>query len=550
MSVIKKIKYWFSVISPHKGYLNGMFVSSLIGCLLILAQALPKSNIVICLTIFNYNKAIMWAIIDISLSLLYCLCSHINYKCYYKLFKYCTTKLQMDIYDKVSEVSTQGLAKKSVDTILITASDHITTCVKFADYLTYQSCHLIMAVIAILIVCHYNLYIGLIMLCVYGLTGFWHIFLGKKTNFHSESISSSKEKVTLVLYDIFEKKNLIYSYNLHESTKKKYIQNINTLTSNFQFKDRVFSIKSYLTYGLLYVIITAITIWLAKLTNSNQLTLSTYLIISQYLVSIIDQTNSGYALICHLEEAVIPAMKIHSLLSMPNHDFIEYGKNITDALNGELIFNNVSYSLAQNCKSMGDIQLLNTKIKPCSISLFVDSSTEKNQTIFNLLRRTISPSCGTITMDGINIYAFDKITYKHNFNYVLDSPIFYNESIIANLKYSGASEKNIIKICQQLGIHKNITSLPHKYKTNIIKFKNLCDDYLVFMLGIARAILTSSEWIAIYYFPPTLTPDQIFHIKQSLKELKNHHGFLIFDANNAMEDICDQILYVEKDEIR
>ncbi len=523
-----------------------MFISSLASCLLILAQALPKSNIVICLTIFNYNKAMLWAVIDIFLTLLYCFCNHINYKCYYKLFKYCTTRLQMNIYDKVSEASNQGLGKKSVDTILITASDHITACIKFADYLTYQSCHLIMAFITILIVCYYNLRIGLIMFFIYSLTGFWHIFLGKKTNLHSKNISSSKEKVASMLYDVFEKKNLIYSYNLHESAKEKYIQSIDSLTSNFQFRDRVFSIKSYLTYGLLYIIITVITIWLAHLTNSNQLTLSTYLIISQYLVSIIGQTNNGYALIYHLEEAVIPTMKIDSLISMPSRDFVEYGKNITDALNGELIFNNISYKHCQNGQSTGDIQLFNAKIQPCSISLFVDGSTETSQTIFNLLRRTITPICGTITMDGIDIYAFDKITYKHNFSYVLSSPIFYNESIIANLKYSGANEKNIIKTCKQLGIHKDIMNLPHKYKTNLIKHKSFCDDYLIFMLGIARAILTYSEWIAIYYFPPSLTPNQTSHIKQCLKSLKHNHGFLIFDSSNDMSDICDQILYVEK----
>lgn len=549
MSIIKKVKYWNSVIKPHKGYMCGLFVSSLISSFWVLFQALPKSKIVVSLTTFDYKTAVLWIVLSLIFDLTYYICYHINYKCYYKLSEHCSIDIGMQIYDKISTASEHHLAQKSIDRILLTASEHINSCIKFADFITMQCCHLISAIIAIGIVLFYNFYVGAIMLTISVLTIIFHTFLGQKANALAQNISSSKEDVNAVIYNVVEQKELIRSYNLQNQTRNQYLNSITKLTTNYSHRGKIYSIESYWIYGVLYVIITMLSIWLAELTHTSQLSLSVYLIITPYLIEIIDQISNGYELIYRLEEVLVPTSKIKLLLDMPSRSFSIYGSNNSNKLSGNLVFNNVSYVDNNLTKDIPNIHNINISVAPHSVSLFCGDHLCGKKTLFNLLCRTILPTSGTITMDEINIYDFNDNTYKHNFSYTSSSPTFYNESIIANLRYSNCDKQEIFKVCKTLGIDKEILSLPHKYQTNLVKEKNICGIFLVFMLGLARALLTGSEWIAIYKLPRELTTEQEKHIKNLLLNLKSKHSFLIFDSVNNTNDIFDNIWHIKNGKI-
>lgn len=527
----------------------GLFISSILSSALVLIQALPKSKIVICLTKFDYKSTTLWIVFSFVLDLIYYICNHINYKCYYLLYKHCTTHIGMQIYDKISSTSKQYLTQKSINKILLTASEHINSCIKFADDMVEQCCHFFSAIIAILIVLFYNLYIGLIMFALSTLMIFWNVILGKKANVLANNVSNSKENVSTIMHNVVEKKDLIRFYNLQAETKQKYLNSVDSLTSNYSSRGKIYSIKSYFTYGQLYAIITALSIWLAHQTHTNQLALSAYLIITPYLINIIEQVCYGYDLIYKLEEVMIPAAKIQSLLAMPSKEMSAKGSNNVDILSGNLIFNNISYTPTIENSNLPAIENISLSISPNSITLFCGDHFCGKRTLFSLLCRTCTPTSGTITMDEINIYDFDNNTYAHNFSHTCGNPTFYNESIMDNLKYSHCPQNKIYKLCKQLGIDKEILKLPHKYQTNLVREKNICSDFLIFMLGLARAILTGSEWIAIYRLPTSLTNCQLDKIKNALTNLKSKHSFLIFDHSDITKDICDQIWYIKNGKI-
>lgn len=549
MSMVEKIKYWASTIKPHKRYMWGLFLSSISSSLLVLFQSLPKSKIVICLTSLDYGATTLWLIISLLLNFGYCVCIHLNYKCYYLLSKHCTIQTCMQIYDKIERAPQQNLAQKSIDKILITTSEHINSCIKFADDITVQCCHIISAIVAIGIVSLYNIYIGVIMFTISTLIIFLHILFGKKANIWATNINSSKEKVGTIMHNVLEKRDLIRSYNLQGETKRKYLDSVEHLISDYNFKGKIYSIKSYLTYGLLYIIITAISIWLAHLTHTNRLALSSYLIITPYLANIIKHICSSHDIFYKLEEIMIPTAKIQSLQALPDKGVSSLGTNSATILFGNLVFDNVSYAPSDATQGLSGVENINLCILPNSISLICGDHACGKKTLFNLLCRTYAPTSGAITMADINIYDFDTNAYARNFSYTSSSPTFYCESIIDNLKYSHQPKKEIYKLCKRLGIDEEILKLPHKYQTNLVKEKNICSEFLIFVLGLTRAILTASKWIAIYKLPSSLTDNQLNNIKNILLNFKSKHSFIIFDNTNSTKDICDQVWYMKDGKI-
>ena len=117
---------------------------------------------------------------------------------------------------------------------------------------------------------------------------------------------------------------------------------------------------------------------------------------------------------------------------MKPEDLIEFGENTSDNINGEIVFSNTSYQ--QKTEDFtGNIDKFNLKIAKNSSTLIYGAHKCGKRAIFYMLNRSIKPSTGTVTIDNINIYDFDKETYKHNVAVVTSKEYFYNDTIMNNM---------------------------------------------------------------------------------------------------------------------
>ena len=103
----------------------------------------------------------------------------------------------------------------------------------------------------------------------------------------------------------------------------------------------------------------------------------------------------------------------------------------------------------------------------------------------------------------------------------------------------------IYQTCRELGIYNYIMGLQKKFNTDIstIPYDKL------YLIGLARAILTGSQVLAIYEFPDALTEKEKKNIKQILHAMQGTRTILIFSAKDYCQDISDKIITIEKGEI-
>lgn len=551
MSTFKKIKEWYKLTKPHKGYMAGSFLSAFASCIVSIAQAVPNANVITSLTNMDYKGAIVWLLISLGCTFLYYLSWHLNYKFFYLQNKYGVTKLSTTLYNKISGATDEGLSQNSVEKIMMVFTSNMESVVKFTDFITYEGCYIIRAFVTIIIVSVYNLTMGLIMLAVVILLYFWYVFLGKLVLKHTNNVFAQRDHLGEQLTDMVDGRMPTEKLNLNTTNKEQYLNQVKKIVKSYKSRGNVNVTRKYWTYAVLYIIVTALTIWLAVLTNANTLTLTLYLIIAPYLINIIDQAKAGYEVLYELERTEVARMRIQTILDMPDADIVNYSNNTTDNLSKNLVFSNVVYFDTQTgANKSGNINKTNIELEPNTITLMRGVQNCGKRSLFYMLRRAITPTAGTITMDGINIYDFDKATYKHNLSYATSKPYFYSESILENLKYVCPSKKKIISVCKQLDIHKQILALPNGYDTNLVREKETVSAYLLFMIGLARAVLSKSEWLCIYEFPLSLTVKQQNQLKQILVSLKANHSIIIFSASESVQDICDNYFTITSGHVR
>ena len=551
MSTFRKIKEWYKLARPHKGYMCGMFLTALIMNCMPIIQAIPNARVITSLTTLNYTNAVIWLLLSLACVFIYYLSRHLNYKFYYLQKKYIVVNLDTQLYNKISSASDFVLHSHSVEKIMLVTTSNLSSIDNFTDHLTLKSCYIIRAFITIIIVACYNLLMGGILLAVTILLYFWYVYLGKLAQKHTQNVATNREKLGEKITDVVEGRMPAKHLNLKDLNKKQYLSQVDKIVASYKDRGLVNVTRKYWTYAVLYVITTALTVWLAVLTHANALSLSVYLIIAPYFISVIDQAKNGYEMLYELEVADVARMRIQTILNMPSSDIINFSNNTTDKLTNNLVFSNVTYvdtNLGAN--KTGTLNKTNFEIEPNTITLIKGATNCGKRSLFYMLRRVISPTTGTITMDGINIYDFNKNTYKHNLSYATSKPYFYSESIIENLQYVCPSKNKIIKVCKQLDIHKHILLLPNEYDTNLVKEKEIISPYLLFMLGLARAVLSNSEWICIYEFPLSLTAKQQNIIKEHLLKLKATHSIIIFSAGDSMQDICDNYYTITSGHVR
>ena len=540
MNTFKKIKAWYKLAKPHKGYLAGAFITSLLACAVPVIQAIPTAKVTTSLTNLDYSGAIFWLLLGLACTFLYYLLWHFNYVFYYKQSKYGNVYLNQKLFDKIAAASEEGLSKQSIEKIMLVATSNIDYVVKFTDYITYQSCYILQAFITAVIVCFYNLTIGLILFGIIVLMFFWNAWIQNRVQKITNNIFKERDTLGEEITDIVDSRTYTNQMNLHAHNKQKFLNQVKVVSDRYAHRGQYIVLRRDWTYGILYIIATALTIWLAVQTGSNELSLTTYLIIAPYLISLVDYCIAGYAMLYELQREDVSRLRLETVLNMPSKDLIAFGNNSTDKLTQSLIFSNISFkNVEKGANKTGSVSPCNLEFSPNTISLIQGVQNCGKRSLFYMLRRSITPTTGTITMDGININDFNKQTYNHNFSYATSKPYFYSESIFDNLSYVCSSKKKIVKVLKQLGIYETVKNLSNGLDTNVIKEADQFNAYLLFMLGLARAILSNSEWIAIYEFPTSLTAKQIAHVKDCLINLKKSCSFIIFSASDLAADICD-----------
>lgn len=217
---------------------------------------------------------------------------------------------------------------------------------------------------------------------------------------------------------------------------------------------------------------------------------------------------------------------------------------IFEPIKGEVEFKNVHFSYIEGKEIIHGLSL---KIKPGSKIAIVGPTGSGKTTIANLLMRFYEIDSGDILIDGVSIRNMSREQVHDMFSMVLQDTWLFEGTLKENIKFTkeDASDEDIIKACEAVGISRYIESLPNGYDTLIGDAANLSVGQRQ-QMTIARAIVKNAPLIILDEATSSIDTMTEKHIQHAMDHLtKNRTSFVIAHRLSTIKN--SDLILVMKD---
>ena len=247
-------------------------------------------------------------------------------------------------------------------------------------------------------------------------------------------------------------------------------------------------------------------------------------------------------------EAFAGLDRTEEIMSMsPEED--ESIRNIElDSIDGEIVFNNVSFSYLEDSEVIHNISF---EAKKGSMTALVGTSGSGKSTIAGLTASFLNPKSGKITVDGIDLSKIKLASYRKKMGVVLQDDFLFEGTIKDNILFPNpkASEKQL----NEAVMAANVNEFTERFENGI---NTLIGERGVKLSGgqrqritIARAIIANPRILILDEATSNLDNESESLIQESLKTLmKGRTTFVIAHRLSTIRQ-ADQILVIENGEI-
>ncbi len=532
---------WWKLAKPSKKYYFLIFfLVVLTQITLLIVAPIFTAKVTVSITSHKYVKAIIYLCVGFAILLTRKTFWHFEYMCYAPLVKSTYNRLNNEFVDKALRARSMNFKTTSKEQILNMLHTDNFTVAEFGEKTSIALARLLIVLVNIIVIFTINVWAGLIVVVADILDFLMLAWASNRRQKWHRLTRQSHDEQYEKFSEIIDVREAIADLGIEKRIKQEYNETLDTYIKRLHkrdFWDSIYANYYAAFYEFLILIATIISVILVA---HNGLTIETYFIVVSYVSNGISNTKDLFSVIKEFDNVNTASARVKTVLNFTERDEVEVGKNALTDIMGNLCFNEVCFKKDdEGNPSLKDFDILFNENQTC---LILGSRSCGKRTIFNMLRRAIEPDSGQITLSGVNLYDFTTKSYLENFSYVTTHPTFFKGSIMKNLQIKEKNKKVIYQTCKELDIYDYIMSLPKKFNSDI----SILQYDKLYLLALARAILTGSQVMAIYEFPDALTEKEKKKIKAILKAMHGTRTILIFSAKDYCQDIADKIINIEK----
>lgn len=537
---IKTMRDWWKLAKPSKKYYFLIFfLVVLTQITLLIIAPIFTAKVTVSITNQKYVKAIIYLCVGFSILLARKTFWHFEYMCYAPLIKSTYNRLNNEFVDKALRARSINFKTTSKEQILnILHTDNFTVA-EFGEKTSIALARLLIVFVNIIVIFTINVWAGLIVVVADILDFLMLAWASNRRQKWHKLTRQSHDAQYEKFSEIIDAREAINDLGVEKRIKQEYNDILDTYIKRLHkrdFWDSIYANYYAAFYEFLILVATIICVILV----THGLSIETYFIIVSYISNGISNTKDLFSVIKEFDNVNTASARVKTVLNFTEREEVEVGKNTLTDIMGNLCFSGVGYKKDdEGNPTLKDFDILFNENQTC---LILGTRNCGKRTIFNMLRRAIEPDEGQITLSGVNLYDFTNKSYLENFSYVTTHPTFFKGSIMKNLQLKEKNKKVIYQTCKELGIFDYINTLPKKFNTDI---STLPYDKL-YLIALARAILTGSQVLAVYEFPDALTEKEKKRVKELLHAMHGTRTILIFSAKDYCQDISDKIITIEK----
>jgi len=161
----------------------------------------------------------------------------------------------------------------------------------------------------------------------------------------------------------------------------------------------------------------------------------------------------------------VSVKRLADIMDIPGEPTLLMDRTELPAVQGDIVFSGVSFQYAEDKPEV--IRDVSFKVKAGEIVGVVGSTGAGKTTLAKLIQRLYVPSKGSITIDGMDIFAMDGAWLRKQIGVVAQDFVLFNRSIRDNILFGNGdvSDEQLIEVCKMVGAHQMIIKLPQAYDT-------------------------------------------------------------------------------------
>lgn len=495
----------------------------------------------------DFSQAYLYLGLQVACVVIRNIFTWLNYLVYNPTFSGIFNRVQTKIIRKVMEAKDSNFAETSKEKIINIIGTNVETLASFTDTISIKCSYLVQVIVSISFVAQADLLVAMMLLLSCTVNFFILRYLNKKSAISKEKQFEAKDGIYEEADKIMSGKDIIKEFGIHEKYHEEYkMANMNYAKATKK-KILIDGFKSSWFYVIYFVMTALLTAFMIYLVSDNQVTIELYLIVVPYFLTITELLNNFFEITSAVEDCHVALSRVNTILNFTSEEINKFG-NVSDELGGTNIsFVGVNYTNKNlNSPYLGTLTDVDISFSSKNLNIVLGKKRSGKRLIFNMLRRKINPDSGVITLDNQDIRDFSIKTFKNNIYYCVSNPIFIQGTIMENLGVSSRKKEEITQICQDLAIYDTIMALPKGFETPINERMTRA---LLFLIGMARALLTGCKTLMIYEIPNSLTDEDKKRILKAIYMISQKRTVIFFTHDASYVPLAKVVYRVENGKI-
>ena len=456
--------------------------------------------------------------------------------------------IRKSVFEKIEKFSITNIKKYEIGELISRLTSDVQKLSEVFSWGVMDACHSIIVLlfsIAIMLYLSFTLTIMLFLMLpiIYIITLLFQKnilkFQRKVRDYNSKIIRSYTESLSYI--------KTIKALGIEEKKKKEFVV--------FNEKYRKYNLKSILISAIFVptvMFIASIGVGFAFNFSSisvmkHVMTYGAFLSFLTYSFQIFEPFKMLAQIFADLKSAQASAERVFQIL-YEDDEIIEQ-KETDLNFDGNIKFENVSFHYFDDDKLI--LKDFNFEIKKGQSVAFIGSTGSGKSTIVNLICKFYDPTSGDIYLDGINYKNIDKTCLYNNLGYVLQQPQLFSISIKENIKFGNenATDKEIMEICNLLGIDEFISKLPDGIDTVIGESGYNISSGQKQLISFARALIKNPKLLILDEATSSIDTETEKFIQNKMRDILSGKTSIIVAHRLSTIKHCDKIVLIEKGNI-
>ena len=299
----------------------------------------------------------------------------------------------------------------------------------------------------------------------------------------SQDVQSSMGELTHILDENISGQNIIKIFQADKVETKKFNQLIQKIRQKRFKVDFTAGVNTNLINVLLGLALSFVVYYSSV---KLQMTGGQFLSYFTALAMLIKPAKTLIDMNKPLQIAFAAGESVFGLIDEPPEN--NPGKSKVSNLNGEIVFDHVSFSYGGDKLILDD---LNFRVNAGETIAIVGPTGSGKTTIIELISKFYAPTSGQIYFDGIDIQNIENYSLRSNISYVDQNTRLFNDSVTNNIALGDNANKEngyISDIAKRAEAYDFILNLDQKFDTNIGDNGKLLSGGQRQRLAIARAM--------------------------------------------------------------